>query len=137
MTTPQTQPLAVDRDGKPIPQTWNPRTAAYEAIHGDGGAMAFSPTTIIRAAPVPGAKTITTTAASLFAGASAVAGRYQMTVYNDGAVPVFWGGSGVTVGTGFPLFPGDFMVFHFAPTIAVPIFFIASASTPVRVVELS
>ena len=39
MTTPAIRPLLTDRDGRPIAQFWNPRTLAYEPVHGDTGAM--------------------------------------------------------------------------------------------------
>ena len=39
MTTPATQPLQTDRDGRPVAQYWNSRTLVYEAAHGDVGAM--------------------------------------------------------------------------------------------------
>lgn len=39
MSTPTTQPLQMDRDGRPVSQYWNPRTLAYEAAHGDSGAL--------------------------------------------------------------------------------------------------
>jgi hypothetical protein len=42
MTTPTTQPLQTDRDGRPVAQYWNPRTLAYEALRGDGGAAIMS-----------------------------------------------------------------------------------------------
>ena len=44
MTTPTTQPLQVDRDGRPVAQYWNPRTLVYEAAHGDVGAMQITST---------------------------------------------------------------------------------------------
>ena len=39
MTTPATQPLRTDRDGRPIPQYWNSHTQAFEPGQGDAGAM--------------------------------------------------------------------------------------------------
>lgn len=42
MSTPTTQPLQMDRDGRPVSQYWNPRTLAYEAAHGDSGALTIS-----------------------------------------------------------------------------------------------
>ena len=39
MSTPTTQPLQTDRDGRPVAQFWNPHTRAYEPAHGDAGAM--------------------------------------------------------------------------------------------------
>jgi len=92
----------------------------------------------ISTAPVTGAKTVSTTVAELFAGASRLANRYAMTVYNEGTTPVYWGGSSsVTTSTGFPLLPGDSVTFNFNPSVATPIYFIGSANTAVRVVELA
>lgn len=39
MTTPATQPLLTDRDGRPVSQYWNPRTLAYEAAQGEQGGL--------------------------------------------------------------------------------------------------
>lgn len=39
MSTPITQPLQTDRDGRPVAQFWNPRTLTYEVAQGDVGAM--------------------------------------------------------------------------------------------------
>lgn len=91
----------------------------------------------IDSAPVVGVKTVSTTAAELFAGASRLAGRYAMIVYNESSVPVYWGPSGVTTTNGFPLLPQDSVVFQFNPTVATAIYFIASSSASVRVVELA
>lgn len=91
----------------------------------------------IDSAPVVGVKTVTTTAAELFAGASRLANRYVMIVYNESSVPVYWGPAGVTTTTGFTLLPQDSIVFQFDPTVATPIYFIAGSSASVRVVELA
>ena len=39
MTTPATQPLLTDRDGRPVAQYWNPHTLACEPAHGEQGGM--------------------------------------------------------------------------------------------------
>ena len=91
----------------------------------------------IDSAPVVGVKTVTTTAAELFAGASRLANRYVMIVYNESSVPVCWGPSGVTTSSGFPLLPQDSAVFQFSPSTSTAIYFIASSSASVRVVELA
>lgn len=91
----------------------------------------------IDSAPVVGTKTVTTTAAELFAGASRLANRYAMIVYNESSVPVYWGSSGVTAATGFPLLPQDSVVFQFNPSVATAIYFIAGSNAAVRVVELA
>ena len=91
----------------------------------------------IDSAPVVGAKTVSYTAAELFAGASRLANRYAMIVYNESSEPVYWGPSGVTTSTGFPLLPQDSVVFQFNPSVATAIYFIAGSNAAVRVVELA
>ena len=87
--------------------------------------------------PETGVKTVTTTAAELFAGLAALDGRYKMIVYNEGSNNVYWGKATITAQTGFPLLPGDSVVFTFNPTEDMPIYFIAEANTVVRVGELA
>jgi len=108
-----------------------------EILESDGIKISGSFATI-SSAPVTGAKTVTTTAAEIFAGASRLANRYAMIVYNDGTTPVYWSGSSsVTTSTGFPLLPGDAVTFQFNPSVATPIYFIGTDDTAVRVVELA
>ncbi len=91
----------------------------------------------IKSAPVTGAKTITTTAAELFAGASRLANRYQMTIQNVGTQIIYIGAAGVTVENGFPLLPGDSITLNFKADVATPIYAISTDSNTVRVVELA
>lgn len=91
----------------------------------------------IKSAPVTGAKTITDTAAEVFAGASRLAGRYQMTIQNVDTLIVYIGGAGVNTAGGFPLLPGDSITLSFKPDVATPIYAIADGSNAVRVVELA
>lgn len=91
----------------------------------------------IDSAPAVGTKTVSTAAAEIFAGASRLANRYAMIVYNESSIPVYWGPAGVTTTTGFTLLPQDSIVFQFNPTVATPIYFIAGSSASVRVVELA
>ena len=71
----------------------------------------------IDSAPVVGVKTVSTTAAELFAGVSRFANRYAMIVYNESSIPVYWGPAGVTTTTGFTLLPQDSVVFQFNPSL--------------------
>ncbi len=87
--------------------------------------------------PETGVKTVTSTAAELFSGTSALAGRDKLIVYNEGSNNVYWGNGTITAQTGFPLLPGDSVVFTFNPTEDMPIYFIAEANTVVRVGELA
>jgi hypothetical protein len=104
----------------------------------DDGSIVTRPFTAIGTAPTTGAKTVGTTAGELFAGASArVSGRYSMTVYNESNTTVYWGATGVTTATGFPLLAGDSVTFTFKANVATAIYFVAGASSAVRVVELA
>lgn len=122
-------------------QYYNPDADQYEVVQGKNGGLnvaLMGSYATITTAPVAGAKTVSTTAAELFAGASRLSGRYAMMVYNEGTTPVYWGGSSsVTTSTGFPLLPGDSVTFNFNPSVATPIYFIGTANTSVRVVELA
>jgi len=91
----------------------------------------------LKSAPVVGTKTVSTTAAEIFAGSSRLSGRYAMTVYNESSNAVYWGPSGITTSTGFPILPGDSVTFQFSPSVATAIYMIASASAAVRAVELA
>lgn len=91
----------------------------------------------IKVAPVTNVKTVTTTATALFAGASQLASRYNMTVYNESGNTVYFGQSGVTTATGFPLLAGDTVSFNFDISVATAIYFIGTTSSNVRVVELA
>lgn len=90
---------------------------------------------VVDSAPVAGAKTVTPAAASIFAGGSRLANRVGMLVLNEGTLPIYWGPSGVTTATGYPVMPGSEIVFSFLPTVATDIYFIASANNVARVVE--
>jgi hypothetical protein len=91
----------------------------------------------LKSAPVVGAKTVATVAAEIFAGVSRLANRYLMSLYNESSLIVYWGGSGVTTATGYPLLPGDSVVISFDKTVATAIYCISSGSAAVRVVELA
>jgi len=88
----------------------------------------------VRREPVTGEKTITTTPAELFAGTARLAKRHTMIVYAKTG-EVRFGGSTVTLAKGGVIPNGEFRSFPFDPNIAVPIYFVASASTTVVVEE--
>jgi hypothetical protein len=92
---------------------------------------------VIKSAPVVGAKTVTTSAAAIFAGGTVLANRYLMTVYNNSVYTIYWGPSGVTTATGMPILPGDSVTFEFSPSVATPIYMIAAASAAIRVMEVA
>jgi hypothetical protein len=85
--------------------------------------------------PVHGAKTVTSLAASIFAGAARLANRRYLAVYNESANTVYVGGSGVTTASGFPILPGDYRVFAITPGADFGIYAIAGANSAVRVEE--
>ena len=85
-----------------------------------------------------GSKTVTATAAEIFAGSSRLAGRHAMVITNVGVGHVYIGASGVTTGNGFPLFPGDTVRLDFDPANNVPVFAVSGGpDVEVRVVELA
>lgn len=132
-----TKALTKDFNNMPAPQFYNPVADEYEVLQGaDAATNVINRPDAISQAPVHGKKTITTVASALFAGSSALDRRYAMKVYNAGADNVYWGGdSSVTVSTGMPILPGCYEVFGFHPQVATPIYFVASNSQEVRVVE--
>ncbi|WP_299315569.1 hypothetical protein [uncultured Halomonas sp.] len=78
------------------------------------------------AAPVVGAKTVTATAAEIFAGASRLAGRRRMVLKNEDTVLRFRiGPSGVTQANGFPVEPLALLELDFDPTVDVPVYAIS------------
>lgn len=82
--------------------------------------------------PVTGLKTITATAASLFAGPSRLANRSKVTVRNDDpAIRIRVGPSGVTQQSGFPVEPGGFAEFLINRAQAVEIFAISEGAAVV------
>jgi hypothetical protein len=91
----------------------------------------------ITSAPVTGAKTVSTVAASIFAGLAALASRKQMVVTNASAGSVYWGDENVETTTGMLLASGDTVVFDFDPSTATAIYFIADSDLEVRVGELA
>ena len=92
----------------------------------------------LRQTIVTGAKTVVSTAAEIFAGASRLDNRHVMVITNMGADIVYIGDSGVTASKGFPLFPQDTLRIEFDPTSSVGVFACTSGSNvQVRVVELA
>lgn len=72
--------------------------------------------------PVTGQKTIDDSASPLYAEASPLPGRRQLTAYNDGDHTVYVGGAGVNSQTGFPVLPGQSVTVHFDPEVYVPLY---------------
>ena len=85
-----------------------------------------------------GSKTVISTAAEIFAGASRLNNRHAMLVTNTGADIVYIGAVGVTTSNGFPIFPQDTLRIEFDPTSSVGVFACTSGTNvQVRVVELA
>lgn len=84
----------------------------------------------IASAPTTGTKTVTSTAAEVFAGASAKAARKYLMIRNESdSLRCLIGGSNVTQQNGFPLEPGAVWERQFHPDIAVPIYAISEGAT--------
>ncbi len=95
-------------------------------------------TLALRQTIVTGAKTVVSTAAEIFAGASRLSGRHAMVITNTGADIVYIGAVGVTTSNGFPLFPQDTLRIEFDPASSVEVFACTSGpNVQARVVELA
>jgi len=91
---------------------------------------------VVAVAPVVGEKTITQTAAALFAGSSALANRQLMRVRNLSLDQQVLVGPSTVAGTGFPVEPGGEYLFKFNKAVAVPVYAISpGAAAKVRVME--
>ena len=88
--------------------------------------------------PVVGVKTVTATAAEIFAGASAKSNRRKLILKNEDPVLRFRiGPSTVTQQNGFPVEPGAVVEIQFDPSTYVPIYAISEgASLQVAVMEI-
>lgn len=87
-----------------------------------------SPDTVTNT-PVTGVKTITATAAAVFAGASVLASRKQLGIRNDDTVNrIRIGPSGVTQQNGYPVEPGASAEFRFDAATANAIYAISEGA---------
>lgn len=91
----------------------------------------------ITSTPITGMKTVTSTPAEVFAGASAKAGRTKMLIRNESDVlRIRIGGSSVTQQNGFPMEPGATVELSFHPDIAVAVYAVSEgAATKIGVME--
>lgn len=87
---------------------------------------------------VTGIKTVTATAAEIFAGATAKVNRKKLILKNEDPVLRFRIGlSTVTQQTGFPVEPGAIVELDIDPSVAVPIYAISEgANLNVAVMEI-
>jgi len=92
----------------------------------------------ITSAPAVGVKTVTATAAEIFAEASAKANRRRLILKNEDPILRFRiGPSTVTQQNGFPVEPGAVIEIQFDPVTAVPIYAISEgANLSVAVMEI-
>lgn len=88
--------------------------------------------------PVIGVKSVTATAASIFAGASVLANRKKLILRNeDPAIRCRVGPSTVSQQSGFPIEPGGTLEITFDPVTAISIYAISEgASIQMAVIEL-
>ena len=88
--------------------------------------------------PVTGIKTITATAAAVFAGASVLANRKKLILRNeDPAIRFRVGPAAVTQQNGLPVEPGASLEITFDPATAISIYAISEgAAVAVQVTEL-
>lgn len=92
----------------------------------------------LQGAIVTGAKTVTSTAAELFAGSSRLSGRHAMVITNTGNNTVYIGASNVSASNGFPVFPQDTIRIEFDPQSSVAVFAVSDGpNVEIRVVELA
>ena len=79
--------------------------------------------------PETGIKTVTATAAEVFAGATKKANRRKLSIRNESTALRFRvGKSDVTQQNGFPVEPGATIIFEFDPKTAVPIYAISEGA---------
>lgn len=92
----------------------------------------------VTAAPLTGVKTVTATAAEVFAGGSAKANRRMLAIRNDDPVlRCRIGKSDVTQQTGFPIEPGATVHIQFDPATAVAVYAISEgAALSISVLEV-
>lgn len=92
----------------------------------------------LRGSFVTGAKTVTSTAAEIFAGSNRLSGRHAMVITNTGNNTVYIGTSTVSASNGFPVFPQDTIRIEFDPQSSVAVFAVSDGpNVGVRVVELA
>lgn len=158
-------PIPRDESGAPFPVVWDAQIKNWriyegtKVLYGPNGEPMFTvqnpgvvkvddanPVKVqlsgtnlaLRQTIVTGAKTVVSTAAEIFAGASRLDNRHAMVVTNTGADIVYIGAVGVTTSNGFPLVPQDTLRIEFDPTSSVGVFACTSGTNvQVRVVELA
>ncbi len=88
--------------------------------------------------PAVGRRTVTATAAELFAGASRLASRRRLVIRNeDPVLRCLIGPATVSQQTGFPIEPGAVLEIPCDPEVAVPVYAISEgASLTVAVMEI-
>lgn len=131
-----TKDILRNNKGEPVPQVWD--DVAQTFVVYEGVAKLVSSIETVNSAPVVGRKTVTATAAEIFAGGSVKASRRKLVVRNeDPVMRLRVGPSGMTQQNGFPVEPGATVEYQFDPAAAVAVFAISEgASLPVSVWEV-
>src|SRR5574341_1037089 len=82
-----------------------------------------SPDDLIHAGSIQGRVNLSTTAAVLKIGASSLAGRHTLTIYNDASTNIFFGfNSNVTAADGYRVASGTGVTFKFDPAELVEVY---------------
>lgn len=125
-----------DAQNIPIPQYWDPVADEFKPMTKE--IVLSGSIESITSAPVVGVKTVTATAAEIFAGASVKSNRRKLILNNEDSVLRFRiGPSTVTQQNGFPVEPGAVIEVQFDPATAVPIYAISEgANLQVAVMEI-
>lgn len=125
---------------EPMPQAWDETNQDWTpAIDSAATLKAFMRATdqTLRT-PAVGRRTVTATAAELFAGASRLASRRRLVIRNeDPVLRCLIGPATVSQQTGFPIEPGAVLEVPCDPEVAVPVYAISEgASLTVAVMEI-
>lgn len=128
-----------DKNGNPIPQYYNVATGQFEPLTGENGATHTQLTgSYVQLSSTPVTGEILVQQASATELTLGTAQRKKMIAYNISDSVVYWGKSGVTPSDGFPLEPGDVVMFNFDSKVSVSIYGIADGSNVyVRMVEIA
>lgn len=111
--------VAIGTEGSPLPVSIGGASVNLTAP---------SPDTVTNT-PVTGVKTISATAAEVFAGASVLASRKQLGIRNDDTINrIRVGSSGVTQQNGYPVEPGASAEFRFDAATAKTIYAISEGA---------
>ena len=92
---------------------------------------------VLSSPPKVGTKTVGMTPTLACVSASSLQYRYLLGVYNESAVTIYFGTTGVSINDGFPIMAGSSMFFKFEPSLPIDIYLVANVEAPVRILELA